>query len=374
MKRRRVVIKLGSQIAIDESGLFATGRIEHLADAIVALKREGCDPIVVSSGAVALGMPYMDLKPGVPMKLAEVQACAALGQAQLIENYNRIFETRNLIGAQILVSSEDFAHRPSYLALRETFRMLVGKGAIPIVNENDCVSVEELPSASAERSFGDNDKLSALVAGKLGADLLLILTTTDGIYSDDPSLNLDATHIPEVKDFTILSQIRTAEKSAYGRGGASSKIEAARIASICGVTTVIAKGGDLSSVLELARNQEGILCTIIHPRKGLSDRQKWIGAHSGYQGKIVINEGARNALTHSGASLLLPGVETVEGSFDTGAVVSLQTGDETEVARGLCSFSSKEIREYIRTPKPGRSGRELIHRNDMVIFEGASAS
>jgi glutamate 5-kinase len=364
---KRIVIKLGTQIVVDAAGRLALERLRALADQCVALHRAGKEVILVSSGAVGLGRNR--LKREGSLTLTEKQACAAVGQSLLMDAYRDLFEPAGLVTAQILLTALDFADRKHYLNLRQTLETLLKLGCLPIINENDVTSTMELREGSYTRSyikgFGDNDKLSALVAGKLDADLLVILTNVDGIYTDNPETSPDAEKIAVVPSFQDLQQIQTAGQSALGRGGMASKLEAARLAAISGLHTYIASGlqpEPLAPLLNPERNPTG---TVVLPQPALPGRKRWIGAASGYHGVVIVNDGASRALTRQGASLLPVGVTAVQGDFSTQQVVSIQDERGREIGRGLSGFSADELRRV----QGVRGAAEAVHRDNLVIFE-----
>jgi glutamate 5-kinase len=364
---RRVVVKLGTNVVTLPGGGAASERLADLVGQAAALVRDGGRRLIlVSSGAVGLGQNALgrDRLGG----LADKQASAAVGQSLLMREYEREFQRHGLRTGQILVTAEDFADRRRYLNLRETFGRLLDWGVVPIVNENDPVSTMELREDARTHSFGDNDLLSALVASKLGADLLLILTNVEGVFDSNPEKNPDARLIDRLEDFDALSRLNLRGQSAYGRGGVTSKIEAARLASLSGVDTIIASGMVPGAILE-ARG------TLVPSRVRLSDRKRWIGLSSGFGGILEINRGAADALMTQNASLLPAGVTAVRGSFRANEVVSIETEQGREIGRGIVWFSSEEIAR-IRgrhsseiASELGQNGpEEVIHRNHLVIF------
>ena len=363
----RVVVKLGTHLLTKEDGSVASLRLGNLVSQCAQLvQQEGKKVILVSSGAVGLGRSALGID-----KLSDLsakQACAAVGQGLLMYEYQEQFARHGLMTAQLLVTADDFSDRRRYLNLRETFERLLSYDVIPIVNENDSVSTMELREDERTRSFGDNDLLSALVASKLGADLLLILTNVDGVYDANPNKNPEAKRIEQVEDADALRKFPLKGQSVYGRGGMTSKIEAARLASLGGVNTVIASGFKENAILDCAG-------TLVMSRLKLKDRQKWIGLSSGFGGVVQVNSGAAAALIERQASLLPSGVVGVRGSFGANEVVSVETEHGSEIGRGIVYFSAEEIvqiqgchsREI--SEKLGSTDRqEVIHRDHLVIF------
>lgn len=381
---KRIVIKLGTQVVIDE-GALAAERLAGLVGQCAELIRAGKEIILVSSGAVGLGRRTLaaSLEKGRPLTLTEKQACAAVGQNLLMDAYRELFGKSGIVTAQVLLTAMDFAERKHYLNLRQTLETLLRLKAIPIINENDTVSTMELQDEGYTKGFGDNDKLSALVAGKLGADLLVILTNVDGIYTENPETNPRATRIARIERFGELHDIQVAGQSAMGRGGMASKLEAARIASISGVYTFIVSGLRPDPLIPLLSDTTEPAGTLVLPQAAMRGKKRWIGMASGYHGVVVVNDGARKALVENRASLLPIGVVNVEGEFTAQQVVSIQDENGVEVGRGITRFSATDLHKIkgVRSEKIaailGLNGNgaektekeEVIHRDNLVIFE-----
>jgi glutamate 5-kinase len=350
-KARRLVIKLGTAVLIKERQGVALGNLYSFVEAIADKVRQGAEVLLVTSGAIGLGAQRLDLKQR-PRLLTLKQACAAIGQGQLMAIYAEAFEKFGINVGQILLTEEDFANRRRYLNLRGTISELLHLGALPIINENDTVSTAELETdkANAHRqiNFGDNDKLSALVASNLDADLLIILTDVDGLYNADPRLDQAAQLIPVVTDIhQIEQQLRngksTGSGSKLGRGGIKTKLAAAKVAVESGCAALIA-GGKVPSILpRLFAGEE--LGTLFLPKPGLSGKLRWIAFASSIKAAIIVNEGARLALLDRKASLLPAGVVEVRESFDRGDVVSILDQAGREFARGMVNYSSDEARK-----------------------------
>ncbi|HSR54492.1 MAG TPA: glutamate 5-kinase [Acidobacteriota bacterium] len=372
---RRIVVKLGTQIVVHEDGSAARRRLAGLAGQMARLRQDGRSLLLVSSGAVGLGRRALHMPPG-ELSLVEKQACAAVGQGLLMQIYRELFQNHGLTMAQVLLSAGDFAHRQRYLTLHRTLEKLLDMGVLPIINENDTVSTEELEEEAGSLGFGDNDRLSALVAGKLSADLLVILTDVDGIYTDNPREKPSARRLERIDDFSQLSKIRSRGHSAYGRGGMSAKIEAARVASISGVPTWVTSGlgeNTLAPLLDPKTSRPG---TLVLAQSTLRGRRPWIGFASGTQGTLVVNSGARQALVERQASLLSVGIVSVEGHFKPGQVVSVQDQQGFEVGRGVTRLSSEQIERVKGLDSASARGLlgqdvrdETIHRDDLVIFQ-----
>src|SRR3954471_22561429 len=292
---RRVVVKLGSNLFFNEAGVIALGRIFSFIEDIAAGCQAGRQIIVVSSGAVALGADALKMKSSTA-SLAQKQALAAIGQSRLMNLYEQGFAKYGLTAAQVLLTEEDFSSRQRYLNLRHTLTTLLEMGVIPIINENDTVSTTELEITDRSPSFGDNDKLSALVMSKLEATVLILLSDVDGLFTDNPKENPEAEFISEVQEITADIEAVAGRKSARGRGGMATKLQAARIAMNSGGIAIIANGlkaGILGRVL--SGGEEG---TVFLGNGGsLSEKRRWIAFASSVTGRIHINEGAMDAIT-----------------------------------------------------------------------------
>jgi glutamate 5-kinase len=342
---RRIVVKLGSYLFFNDSGVIALGRIFSFIEDIAAARLTGRQIIVVSSGAVALGADALKMKSsGAP--LAQKQAFAAIGQSRLMNLYEQGFAKYGLTAAQILLTEEDFSGRRRYLNLRHTLTTLLEMGVIPIINENDTVSTTELEVTDRSPSFGDNDKLSALVMTKLEASALILLSDVDGLFTDNPRENPAAEFIPEVHEITSEIQAVAGRKSSRGRGGMTTKLEAARIAMNSGGLAIIANGlkpGVLGRVL----NGEEVGTLFVGKNASLSGKRRWIAFASGVSGRIHINEGAVDAITRRNASLLYAGVTRIENEFEQGDVVSIFEPGGQEIARGIVNYSSVDASKMI---------------------------
>lgn len=389
--KKRIVIKLGSQVVAEAAKGPASRRIRSLIAQMAAARQAGHEILLVTSGAVALGRKSLGLTGR--LTLAEKQASAAVGQAELMTLYRRWFRSLKVETAQLLLTADDFSNRNRYNCLQNTLQVLLEYAVVPIINENDPVSTAELrPLDSTATSFGDNDRLSALVAAKLDADLLVILTDVDGIFTADPKKNPNATRVSVVSDANQWAQIESAGQSAMGRGGMSSKIEAAKIAAFSGVHAMIASGfgkrpiddcvsGFLDGPDAWDQSPGG---TWVLPRaqgshnrkKKIPRRKRWIGLSSGYRGILVINAGARSALVSRGASLLPSGIVSLSGSFASKEIVSIQDEQGQEIGRGIINYDSKSLERIrgrrsseiseILGAKPARP--EAVHRDDLALF------
>lgn len=347
LQARRIVIKLGTAVLMRDEGGIALSRFHSFVESIAELKRKNRELLLVSSGAVGLGVQRLGLK-SRPHLLPLKQACAAVGQGRLMALYADAFAGHDITVAQVLLTEEDFTNRARYLNLRSTLTTLLELGALPIINENDTVSTAELESLEAapyvKINFGDNDKLAALVASKMEADLLVILTDVEGVYTANPKHAEDAQLISVVQEITPeLEESVGSSGSRLGRGGMKTKLEAARIATQSGCATLVA-GGKIPAVIDRVFAGEP-LGTIFLPQSGLPGKRRWIAFATSVKAAVVVNEGARRALLERKASLLAAGVIEVRGHFDRGDVVSILDEQEREFARGIVNYSSTDARK-----------------------------
>lgn len=364
-RAKLVVVKVGSALLVDrETGALNRDWLKTLCADVIALKREGKQVILVSSGAVALGRRALKLKSGA-LRLEESQAAAAVGQVRLAEAYADILSGENIIAAQILLTLEDTEERRRYLNARATLKTLLALGAIPVINENDTVATTEI-------RFGDNDRLAARVASMMEADVLVLLSDVDGLYSADPTRDPHAEHIAEVPAITSAIESFAGESiSGVGRGGMASKIIAAKIATGAGAEVIIAKG---KIAHPLSAIRDGERRTRFHASTTpAASRKRWIAGVLKPQGALNVDAGAVKALKE-GKSLLPAGVKNVEGVFERGDAVVVRDQDGREIARGLAAYSHEESKSIAgrRTIEIeailGYRGRdEMIHRDDMAI-------
>ncbi|MGD9684842.1 MAG: glutamate 5-kinase [Candidatus Obscuribacterales bacterium] len=353
-KVRRVVIKLGTAVIMGGDGGVSLSRFYSFVEDIALLMKEGLEVLVVSSGAVGLGSRRLGLaeRPGT---LPGKQACAAVGQGLLMSLYADAFQRLGINTGQVLLTEDDFSNRKRYLNLRSTIAELVRLRVLPIINENDTVATAELESISnqpdSKVNFGDNDKLSALVASKIDADLLVILTDVEGLYDRDPRGDSSASVISlveEISDELVGSILASASErardgSAPGRGGIKTKLEAARVATGSGVACIVASGLEPGVIRKAVRGEE--TGTLFLPRhQSMGGRLRWIAFATTVSASLVVNEGARKALEVGKASLLPRGVVEVKGTFKRGDVVSILDSDGVEFARGMVNYDSSETR------------------------------
>ena len=348
----RVVVKFGTGMLTDSRKQPDPAQLEQLVAQIAAQRRAGREIVVVTSGAVGAGMGALGLEKR-PTGLAELQACAAVGQSRLMAMYADLFARHGLNVAQVLLTHDDLEHHERHLNARNTLVTLLGRGVVPIINENDAVSFTEI-------KFGDNDALSALVASLLPADLLVILTTVDGVIENFGKANPKTIPLIEKID-SALEKLARGTDSDTAVGGMKSKIEAAKIAVRSGIPLVIASGKKKSVLAKILGGEiEGTLF-VAEPKK-LQGRKRWIAFFHHPQGALFVDDGAKRALREKGRSLLPPGVARCEGEFAAGDVVRICDLNGTEFARGIAKFSGEEI----RAKKLARV--EFVHRDDLVIL------
>jgi glutamate 5-kinase len=348
----RLVVKLGTGVLTDRRKQPDPAQLEQLVAQLAEQRKAGREVVLVTSGAVGAGMGVLgyEKRPG---ELAELQACAAVGQSRLMAVYEKLFAAHSLHVAQVLLTHEDLEHHERHLNARNTLVTLLNRGVVPIINENDAVSFTEI-------KFGDNDKLSALVASLLPADLLVILTTVDGVIENFGKANPRTISVIATIDDTI-EQLAGGTDSATAVGGMASKIQAAKIVVRSGIPLVIASGTKHQVLARvLAREDEGTLF-VAQPTR-LQGRKRWIAFFHHPKGALFVDDGAKAALREAGKSLLPPGVARCEGEFQAGDVVRICDLNGTEFARGIAKFGAGEIRARKHTRV------ELVHRDDLVIL------
>ena len=347
----RIVVKVGTHVVTHDGVELALGRIMEIVEGLARLRHAGREIVLVSSGAVGMGMRVLGLKER-PRSLGMRQACAAVGQGHLMSLYTDAFAQFDVVAAQVLLTQEDLADRDRALCLRTTLMRLLELGVIPVLNENDSVSVQELvehrrvqagAAVTAPAAFGDNDGLSARVAVSLDADLLVLLTNVGGLYTANPRIDPAAALIPELAGVDDAALARASGGSAGGTGGMASKLEAARLASSEGTAVLIA-GGSEARVVEraLAGDDVGTLIAVAERRPA---RIRHIAVGARHRGALVVNDGALRALGGEKASLLPIGVVGVEGSFDKGDVVEIRDGSGRVHGRGLVNYAADACRK-----------------------------
>ena len=371
---RLIVVKVGTRVLTGPDGLLDAARIEALGRQFDAALADGRRIVLVSSGAVGAGMGRMGLT-ARPQELASLQAVAAIGQSCLIEAYERAFRGRGRHAAQVLLVADDLQDRSRYLNIRNTLRALLDYGAIPVINENDTVSVEELRT-----SFGDNDRLAALVATLLGAPLLLLLSDVDGLYDRHPGEPGAAIlrHVPRI-DAGVEGLARD-RLGGLSKGGMASKIAAARIVTEAGGNCIIASGRN-DHVLDEVRRGDPVGTLFTSRAAAVPAWKRWLGWSADPRGSLVVDAGAREAVVDGGRSLLAAGIVAVEGSFASGDVVALTTGNGRPFARGLVNYPADELRrivglktDRIATVLGSVPYEEVIHRDNLAVVSREDAA
>lgn len=367
-KAKRIVIKVGTSTITYANGKRNFSQIDRLAREISDLQNQGKEMILVTSGAVAVGVDRMGL-PGKPKTIPGKQAAAAVGQGVLMHTYEKFFADYGQIVAQVLITKTEAIDRHRYTNTRNTFMELMRQRVIPIVNENDVVALDEL-------KIGDNDNMSALVAGIVDADLVIILSDVDGLYTANPQTHPDAVIVPEVAEITPeIEASAGGVGSARGTGGMATKIQAAKAATSSGIHLVIASGTEKNAITRVLQGEE--LGTLFVSRENrLQFRKRWLAFGAKIAGSIVVDEGCAKAIRKAGGCSILPaGVFAVQGEFLPGSTVSVIDKDAHELARGLVHYSSAEL-EQIKGCNSGEIANilghknfdEVIHRDDLVIL------
>lgn len=371
LEAKRVVIKVGTYTLSDDSGRLDREQIREIVRQIAYQRGQGLEVILVSSGAIAAGVELLGLQER-PRDIPSLQAASSVGQGLLLQLYTGCFQEKGILVGQVLFTQYDFAHREQYLNARNTFHRLLEQSVVPLVNENDTVAVEEI-------RFGDNDRLAALVAVLIDADLMIMLSDVKGLYTADPKRDRHARLISEVERVTP-AMIRAAGKAMeeHSSGGMAAKLEAARIATASGIGVVIAPGREPDVITRVIKgNKTG---THFHPgQKKLRGHKHWIAYGTRPRGTIVIDGGAREALLHGGKSLLPAGVLECRGNFGPGDAVEVIDEKGRRIARGLCALSCDELSEVKGMRTTEAAGRlkgdrceEVIHRDYLVILDRAA--
>ena len=350
----RVVIKIGTNTICGEDGQVDSEYLAGVARQVVELEKLGIQSIIVTSGAIGSGSSELGLD-GPQKDIAHKQACAAVGQATLMLTYRKVFAGYGKSVGQLLLTYNAFSDRKVYLNLRKTVDALFGLAVVPVINENDVISTDEIGD-----TFGDNDKLSALVSSKVDADLLLLLTDVDGLYDRNPDIDPDAHFIHTVDEITKDIEMMAGDgRNGRSKGGMKSKINAARIAMGAGCNTIIANGRTEDVILRVVKGED--IGTLFSARSTYSNRERWI-LYASPRGKISVDAGAEEALRGEG-SLLPCGVTAVEGRFKEGDVVRLGT-----FAKGVVNFPSGEIMQLKDAcEKEKKKGNGKVHNDSVVV-------
>lgn len=364
-----VVVKIGSSTLTNASGAVDEEFISMLCEQVAELHAEGRPVVIVTSGAAAAGRERLGFT-SRPSDIPSLQACAAAGQAALTEVYAKELAKRGIACGQVLLTRRDVVDREGYLNARNTLDRLLQLGAVPVVNENDTVSV-------AEFAFGDNDMLGAIVSALVGASLYVILSDVEGLYTDDPTTCRDAELISEVKTIdSSIASMAGGSQSSVGTGGMASKVRAARAMLAAGVPMVVCQGRRPHVVVDVVHGERigtrfANATAVAHG----SGRKLWIGLAEVPRGTIVIDEGASRAIVEEGASLLPVGVRSTSGSYDEGDVVSIVNERGFELARGVTRYSSDDMVRVrgLKLDVIGRflahkAGQPAVHRDEMLVF------
>ena len=343
---KRIVIKLGTNVLRNEDGEVAISRIYSFIEDMAKLVKNGKEVILVTSGAVGLGKKKLSLdstsEDGVK------QACAAVGQSRLMSFYENGFGIYDIPIAQILLTEDDFSLRHRYLSLRTTLNKILEFGVVPIINQNDTVSTIKMNAvlSGMKTCFSDNDKLSALVASELDADLLILLSDINGLYTANPKEDTNAQLIKEVDGVTDEIMALGTDASEGGRGGMRTKLEAAKLVTRFGGKVLIANG-KIPYVISKIFDKEDIGTMFLPSSENLSDKKRWIGYATNIRGQLIVNQGAKKAILEQCSSLLPIGILNVINDFKQGEVVSICDEDNVEIARGMVNYSSEECRKIV---------------------------
>ena len=361
---RRIVVKVGSSV-LTHDGALEPAVFAGIAEQIAQLAKDGREIVLVSSGAIAVGSHTLGWShPG--RSIPEKQAAAAVGQIGLVELYRDRFGEHGLEVAQILLTRQGLQERERFINARHTLQTLLGLGVVPIVNENDTVSTEEI-------RFGDNDNLSATVVNLVGAELLVILTDVEGLYAQAPVPGEPTPPLLDrVDDIATVEHAASGSDSAFGRGGMTTKLEAARAAAACGASTILCQGASEDSLLRAARGES--VGTFFRGGNRMASRKHWLAFTARTAGSLVVDEGAAAALVDRGKSLLPAGIAEVRGEFGLGEPVACIDAHGGEIARGLAAYSSDAIQRIAGRPTGEidavlgySNGDAVIHRDDLVI-------
>ncbi len=374
-KAKRIVIKFGTNALSADNGDLALSRLYSFMEDIAALRSQGKEVMIVTSGAVGIGKKRLGLT-SAPDVLALKQACAAVGQISLMKIYEDGFKQLGLVAAQVLLTEDDFSHRSRYLSIRDTLNRLLELGCIPVINQNDTVSTNELrgyKEKGIKVCFGDNDKLSALVASGMDADLLCVMSDVEGLFNGDPRKDKKAQLIEVVKGVTPEIESLGFCASSRGRGGMKTKLEAARVVTRSGAAMVIAYGkrpGAVSAVFG-----PGFKGTLFLPVEDLPGKKLWLAYATNVSGGVTVNAGAKKAVCEKGSSLLPAGIIAVGGEFEEGDAISILDEKGIEFARGIANYSDKECRkiagcrsEEIAKKIGYKNYDEAVHRDNIVLL------
>lgn len=358
----RIVVKLGSSSVTCADGAISHDTLRSISSQVAEVRRSGHSLILVSSGAIAAGLNTLGIIGKRPSDWSLLQAISAVGQSRLMAAYNESLGEVNLIGGQVLLSPLDFINRQQYLHARQTLVRLLDLGVIPIVNENDAVADDEI-------RFGDNDRIAALVANLIGADLLILLTDQNGVYTSDPRLDSEASLVEEIDEISeVLKRSAGGAGTERGSGGMASKLQAASIASWSGIDVLIASSSRKSVLMDACSKKPGLGTYINRHNTRLSARKLWIAFANSPAAKVYVDDGARNALLERSNSLLSVGVSSVDGSFFKDDAIEICDAEGIVIARGLASLSSEDIRQTQGSNVVHGASGTLVHKDDLVLL------
>ena len=366
---KRIVVKVGSSSLTHSTGKLNFSGVELLVRQLADLKNSGKEVFLVSSGAVAAGMGKLNL-PKKPADISQKQALAAVGQGVLMQYYEKVFGEYGVDVAQVLLTKEDFSYRHRYLNARNTFRALLDYGIVPIINENDTVTFDEI-------KVGDNDTLAALVAGMVEADLLVLLSDIDGLYTDNPRTNPEAERLVCVDGISPAVEAMAGDPgSSLGTGGMATKLQAAKIVVHCGIMMLLTNAA-IPKVLLRAMDGETVGTVFLPRAKHLTAKKGWLAFGATSHGRLWVDAGAAKALVEEGRSLLASGVVKAEGNFRRGDVVAVWAGEApgAEIARGYVNYSAEEVnrikgchsKDFAKILQTQEPATEVIHRDELSL-------
>jgi len=356
MKAKRIVFKVGTSSLTNADGSLSRAKVKEITRQLALLHEAGHELILVSSGAIAAGFSSLGFKKR-PTKVADKQASAAVGQGLLLEEYTSNLLLKQIISAQILLTQDDFADKRRYKNAHQALSVLLNRGAIPIINENDTVAIEEL-------KVGDNDTLSAQVAAMVQADLLVLLTDVDGLYTANPSTNPDARRLEKIEKISSeLIDMAGGAGTSNGTGGMLTKIKAATLATMSGVPVYICSSLKTDALLEaVEETKDGSL--FLAQEKGLKTQKQWLAFYAKSQGEIYVDQGAADALRNKGKSLLVSGLVSVSGSFAYQDTVTVyEEGSRVILGKGRVRFGKSALKDMLKSNKPKGV---VIHRDDWI--------
>lgn len=372
---KRLVVKIGSSTLTNDEGRLDTEYLRDVARQVASLRRRGTEVLIVSSAAIVAGLQSLDMPPARPNDIPTLQAAAAVGQIVLAQSYSKAFAEHGLQLAQILITRHDTANREAYLHARDTLERLLQLGVVPLINENDTIAIDEI-------RFGDNDTLAAQVAILVKADLVVLLSDIEGLYTADPRHSEDAELLEKVEEFTReIVDAAGCAGSERGSGGMFTKIEAARMLMAASIPMVICEGHAEDAILNATNgNHNGTRFARAHPAqqgKQGKARRLWLALSGTVRGGVTIDRGAVTALREQGSSLLPVGVLSVEGSFDEGSAIDIRDEDGLLIGRGISTYSAVDLQVAAGQRSStlsstsvfkDRKRSEVVHRDAMVIF------